>query len=127
MPEGDTIFRSARALNRALAGKVVTRFEAAYAHLASVDDDKKLAGRTIERVEARGQMAADVFLRRFDPGDAHADERLVASISNRGAMAASAAGYACCDRDCRLERGGILCSSRGVSFGGVVAAKDNDF
>ena len=55
MPEGDTIFRSARALNRALAGKIVTRFETAYAQLASVDDDKKLAGRTVERVEARGK------------------------------------------------------------------------
>ncbi len=55
MPEGDTIFRSAQALNRALAEKVVTRFETAYAHLASVDDDKKIAGRTIERVESRGK------------------------------------------------------------------------
>lgn len=55
MPEGDTIFRSARALHRALAGKIVTRFETAYAHLASVDDDKKLAGRTVERVESRGK------------------------------------------------------------------------
>lgn len=40
MPEGDTIFRSARALNRALAGKVVTRFETGYAQLVSDDDDK---------------------------------------------------------------------------------------
>jgi endonuclease-8 len=55
VPEGDTIFRSARALNRALAGKIVTRFETAYAHLASVDDDKKIAGRTVEHVEARGK------------------------------------------------------------------------
>lgn len=55
MPEGDTIFRSARALHRALAGKIVTRFETAYAHVASVDDDKKIAGRTVERVEARGK------------------------------------------------------------------------
>ena len=55
MPEGDTIFRAARALNRALAGKIVTRFETGYAHLARVDDDKIVAGRTIEQVEARGK------------------------------------------------------------------------
>jgi endonuclease-8 len=55
VPEGDTIFRSARALDRALAGRVITRFETAYAHLASVDDDKKIAGRTVEHVEARGK------------------------------------------------------------------------
>lgn len=61
MPEGDTIFRSARALNRALAGIIVTRFETAYAHLASVDDDKKLAGRTVERVEARGKWLLMYF------------------------------------------------------------------
>lgn len=61
MPEGDTIFRSARALDRALAGSVVTRFEAAYAHLARVDDDKKLKGRTIERVEAKGKWLLMYF------------------------------------------------------------------
>lgn len=61
MPEGDTIFRAARALNRALAGQVVTRFETAYAHLASVDDDKKVVGRTVERVEARGKWLLMYF------------------------------------------------------------------
>jgi len=61
VPEGDTIFRSARALQRALAGKVVTRFETAYAHLASVDDDKEIAGRTVERVEARGKWLLMYF------------------------------------------------------------------
>jgi endonuclease VIII len=61
VPEGDTIFRSARALNRALAGKIITRFETAYAHLASVDDDKKISGRTVERVEARGKWLLMYF------------------------------------------------------------------
>ena len=61
MPEGDTIFRSARALNRALAGKVITRFETGYAHLASVDDDKKIVGRTVECVEARGKWLLMFF------------------------------------------------------------------
>ena len=72
-------------------------------------------------------MAADALLWRFDPGHAHADEWFVASLSNRREMASSAEGYARCDRDCRLERGGIHCSYRGVSFGGFSAAKDNDF
>ena len=55
MPEGDTIFRSARALSKALEGKVVTRFETALAPLASVDDNTPVAGRTVERVESRGK------------------------------------------------------------------------
>ena len=55
MPEGDTIFRSARALHRALAGKTVTRFETALAPLASVNDNTPIAGRVIENVESRGK------------------------------------------------------------------------
>jgi endonuclease-8 len=55
MPEGDTIFRSARALHQALAGRQVTLFETVYAPLASVDDQTPLTGRTIEQVESRGK------------------------------------------------------------------------
>jgi endonuclease VIII len=55
MPEGDTIFRSARALRQALAGHKVTLFETAYAPLASVNDQTPVAGRTIEQVESRGK------------------------------------------------------------------------
>ncbi len=55
MPEGDTIFRSARALQQALAGKQITSFETAYAPLASVNDQSPVAGRTVERVESRGK------------------------------------------------------------------------
>jgi len=55
MPEGDTIFRSARALNLALQGKQIVSFETAYAQLASVNDQTPLAGRTVERVESRGK------------------------------------------------------------------------
>lgn len=61
MPEGDTIYRSARTLNRALAGKIVARFETAYAHLASVNDDKKVARRTVDRVESRGKWLLMYF------------------------------------------------------------------
>lgn len=55
MPEGDTIFRSARALDRALAGKTVTGFRSAYALLTRFNDNTPLVGQTIERVEARGK------------------------------------------------------------------------
>lgn len=61
MPEGDTIFRSARALHRALAGSVVTGFETGYAHLARGNDNAPLAGRTVERVEARGKWLLMFF------------------------------------------------------------------
>jgi endonuclease-8 len=68
VPEGDTIFRAARTLNSALAGRRVTRFETAIARLASVDDEKKVAGRTIERVVASGKnliidFSGDLHLR----------------------------------------------------------------
>ena len=55
MPEGDTIFRSARALNLALSDKRIVRFESAYAQLVSVDDQSPITGRTVERVESRGK------------------------------------------------------------------------
>jgi len=55
MPEGDTIYRSARALNLALQGKLVTSFETAYAQLASVDDQTAVSGRIVESVESRGK------------------------------------------------------------------------
>jgi endonuclease-8 len=55
MPEGDTIFRSARALHQGFAGHAVTSFETAYAPLASVHDQSPVTGRIIERVESRGK------------------------------------------------------------------------
>jgi endonuclease VIII len=55
MPEGDTIFRAARTLQRALAGGCVTRFETQYAHLARVHDDAPIVGRVIDKIEARGK------------------------------------------------------------------------
>ena len=55
MPEGDTIFRAARTLDRALAGRVVTRFESVFPQLTRVDVDRPLRGRTIERVSSRGK------------------------------------------------------------------------
>src|SRR5579875_3836344 len=55
MPEGDTLYRTARTLQKALAGKIVTRFETGVAKLAAVNDDAPVAGRVVERVEARGK------------------------------------------------------------------------
>jgi endonuclease-8 len=61
VPEGDTIYRSARALQRAIGGHVVTGFEAALAQLARVNDDTPLTGRTIEKVESRGKWLLVYF------------------------------------------------------------------
>ncbi|MGE3858308.1 MAG: DNA-formamidopyrimidine glycosylase family protein, partial [Dehalococcoidia bacterium] len=55
MPEGDTLHRTAATLQRAIGGQVITRFESAYAHLAVVDDQSAIAGRTIARVRALGK------------------------------------------------------------------------
>ena len=55
MPEGDTIFRAAQALHRALAGHLVTRFESVLPALNRIDHDRPLAGRTIDSVTSRGK------------------------------------------------------------------------
>ncbi len=55
MPEGDTIFRAARTLHRALAGQIVTGFESILPKLTRVDTDSGIAGRTIDKVEAQGK------------------------------------------------------------------------
>jgi len=61
MPEGDTIFRTARALTRAIGGKTVTRFESAYAQLASADDNEPFTGQSITHIEARGKWLLIYF------------------------------------------------------------------
>jgi endonuclease VIII len=61
MPEGDTIYRSARALQKAIGGRVVTAFETQLAKLASVHDQESLVGRTVERVEAQGKWCLMYF------------------------------------------------------------------
>jgi endonuclease-8 len=68
MPEGDTIFRAARTLHRALAGQQVTAFESMLPALNRVNDDAPLAGRTIERVRSTGKhllihFSGDLVLR----------------------------------------------------------------
>jgi endonuclease-8 len=55
MPEGDTLLRMARTLERAIGGQTVTRFETVLPALARVDVDTPIAGRTIEGIESRGK------------------------------------------------------------------------
>lgn len=61
MPEGDTIFRTARTLHRALAGRIVVRFESVYPALTRVDHDRPLRGRTVESVTSRGKHVLMTF------------------------------------------------------------------
>jgi endonuclease VIII len=55
MPEGDTIFRTARALGRALAAKPVTGFRSTFPLLTRFHEDTPLTGQTVEHVESRGK------------------------------------------------------------------------
>jgi endonuclease-8 len=55
MPEGDTIFRAARTLHRALAGHPVVEFTSMFPALNRVHDDAPLTGRTVERVRSAGK------------------------------------------------------------------------
>ena len=61
MPEGDTIFRTARALQKAIGGKVVTGFETGLAKLARVEDEATVIGRVVEKVESRGKWCLIYF------------------------------------------------------------------
>jgi endonuclease-8 len=61
MPEGDTIYRAARALQRAIGGELVTGFETGLAKLARVNDDAPLVGRMVEKVESRGKWCLIFF------------------------------------------------------------------
>ncbi len=64
MPEGDTLFRTAATLQKAIGGQVVTRFESVLPKLERVDVDTPIAGRTVERVESAGKW----LLMRFSGG-----------------------------------------------------------
>ena len=68
MPEGDSIFRAARTLHRAFAGKVVTRFESVLPALTRIHEDAPLIGRTMNEVSAAGKhllmrFSGDLVLR----------------------------------------------------------------
>src|SRR5947208_1124609 len=106
MAEGDTIFRAARTLNQALAGRTVTGFDSVFAKLTRIDYDGPLRGRTIERVDARGKhlliwFSGDLVLRThmrmhgswhiYRPGErwqrARAEMRIVIATSEYEAVA----------------------------------------
>jgi endonuclease-8 len=55
MPEGDTIYRTARALNRALAGKPIVYFDSGLAQIAQAHDQTAFTGQIVTRVESRGK------------------------------------------------------------------------
>lgn len=55
MPEGDTIYRAARTLHRALAGKLITGFESVYPQLTRVHEDTPITGQTVTAVRAAGK------------------------------------------------------------------------
>ena len=61
MPEGDTIFRAARTLNRALAGKTVKGFRTVLPKLSRVDEDHPITGRLIESVQSSGKWLSIHF------------------------------------------------------------------
>lgn len=67
MPEGDTIFRAARTLHRALAGKVVMSFETVLPQLDRVHVDNPVTGRTVKSVTSQGkwmvmEFSGDLYL-----------------------------------------------------------------
>ena len=68
MPEGDSVFRAARTLNRALAGKPVVRFESVLPSLTRVHEDAPIIGRIVENVSSAGKhvlmrFSGDLVLR----------------------------------------------------------------
>ncbi len=61
MPEGDTIWRAARALDAALAGRTVRSFRSSLPVVAAAAERLRIAGRKLVRVEARGKHLLFVF------------------------------------------------------------------
>ena len=55
MPEGDTIWRTARTLHAALAGRTVLGLESSLAAVVAATEHLRVIGQTVEAVEARGK------------------------------------------------------------------------
>lgn len=64
VPEGDTIFRAARTLHRALAGKPVVSFESVFPALTRIHVDTPLTRQSVDAVSAAGKH----LLMRFSGG-----------------------------------------------------------
>jgi endonuclease VIII len=67
MPEGDTIFRTARTMNRVLAGRIVIEFNCVYPLVTRAAEQHAVVGRTIASVTSRGKhllinFSGDLFL-----------------------------------------------------------------
>jgi endonuclease VIII len=61
MPEGDTIFRTATVLRRALAGHVVTGFELTAAKVTPAAARRRVVGGTVKAVESNGKHLMITF------------------------------------------------------------------
>ena len=61
MPEGDTLFRIAVNLRKVLLGKHITGFESRMERVAAVAERRRVVGRTVQFVEARGKHLLIVF------------------------------------------------------------------
>ena len=55
MPEGDTLYRTAENLRKAMLGKTVARFESIMESVREADSRRGIAGRAVHAVEARGK------------------------------------------------------------------------
>ena len=55
MPEGDTIFRTATVLRRAIGGQVVTGFEAVAPKVTAAARDEEIVGSTVDVIESDGK------------------------------------------------------------------------
>jgi len=66
MPEGDTLWRTARTLHAALAGRTVTAFDSPYVAVTAAARRQRLLGRRVGYVESRGKH----LLVHFDGGSA---------------------------------------------------------
>lgn len=72
MPEGDTLYRAASTLQKALLGKTVIRLETSLPHIATILEDTPIAGREVTRVEAKGKHLLITFSVPQDPQSADA-------------------------------------------------------
>ncbi len=79
MPEGDTIFRTARTLSRALVGKPVIRFHSEYAQLTSANDEHPFSGQIITKIEARGKYLLIHFASPKADPQSDSGERILAT------------------------------------------------
>src|SRR5256885_3915922 len=61
MPEGDTIFRTATVLRRALAGRIVTGFELVAPKVTQAAARRQVVGGTVKAVESNGKHLLITF------------------------------------------------------------------